>query len=214
MLRSEQVAGPAGELEALHRIPEQGRVPVAAALLCHPHPLHGGTMHSRVVFHVARALQDIGIATLRFNFRGVGRSAGRHDDGRGEVEDARAALGHLERLHPGLPLVVAGHSFGAWVGLRAGLDDARVARLVGVGVPLRYYEFDFLAAARPRVLLIQGEEDAFGSGADIIRLDASLGPRVETVVVPGADHFFTRHLDVLRALIQDRIPPVRLDPAS
>ena len=214
MLRSEQVAGPAGALEALYRAPDGGTAPAAAALICHPHPLHGGTMHSRVVFHLARALGDVGVATLRFNFRGVGRSAGRHDEGRGEVEDARAALAHLERLHPGLPLVIAGHSFGAWVGLRAGADHTRVALLVGVGVALRFYDFGFLAAARPRVLLVQGEEDAYGSGAEIIRLDASLGPRVETVVVPGADHFFTGHLDVLRALIQDRIPPAWLGPAG
>jgi alpha/beta superfamily hydrolase len=169
-------------------------------------------MHSRVVFHLARALQEAGVATLRFNFRGVGRSAGHHDEGRGEVEDARAARAHLESLHPGLPLIIAGHSFGAWVGLRAGLDDAKVSMLVGVGVPLRYYAFDFLATARPRVLLVQGEEDAFGSGAEIIRLDASLGPRVETVVIPGADHFFAGHLDVLRALIQDRIPAAWQEP--
>ena len=110
-------------------------MPYFAAVVCHPHPLYGGTMHNKVVFRVARALHGLGLPVLRFNFRGTGMSAGEHDFGRGEADDVRAALDYLAEQFPGRPLLLAGFSFGAWVGLRVGCGDARVAELVGLGLP-------------------------------------------------------------------------------
>lgn len=206
-IRADRIDGPAGRIEVLHRLPPRGVARWGAALVCHPHPLYGGTMHSRVTFHLARALLEAGFATLRFNFRGAGGSSGSHDEGRGELDDARAALDHLASLHPGEPLQVAGHSFGAWIGLRLGAVDGRIGRMAGAGVPVRHYDFAFLAAARRPTLLVQGEMDRFGSGEEVAALAATLGPHVRAAVVPGADHFFQGHLDVLRGLIQDHFRP-------
>jgi uncharacterized protein len=212
-LRWQRIAGPAGPLEVLHRLPARAAPQGGAVLVCHPHPLYGGTMHSRVVFHLARAFLETGLATLRFNFRGAGGSAGVHDEGRGELEDARAALAHLEALHPREALQVAGHSFGAWIALRLGAEDGRVGRMVAVGAPIRLYDFGFLAATHKQVLLVQGEEDRFGSGDEVTALAASLGSHVRAAVVPGADHFLRGHLDAMRALVQDAPVPPRGETA-
>ena len=195
-LRSYKVDGPAGTLEMLYRSP--GGAPRGAVLICHPHPQFGGTLHSRVVFHLARAFHQVGYATLRFNFRGVGLSAGRYDGGVGELEDARAALEHLAGRHPGQPLVVAGHSFGAWVGLRLGAADGRVQRMVGVGVPLMLYPFDFLEGTGKGVLLVQGELDRLGTPDQVQDLAARLGGGARVSVVPRADHFLAGGEDRLR----------------
>src|SRR5437868_4320456 len=128
------IAGPAGRLEALlwsTRASGEDSAPPLAAVFCHPHPLFGGTMHNKVVYQAAKALHEFGVAVLRFNFRGVGESAGGHDNGRGEVDDVIAAVDYVEAEFPGVPLLVAGFSFGAWVGLRAGCADTRVSELVG-----------------------------------------------------------------------------------
>ena len=127
-------AGPVGRLEAVLMTPETP--PVAAAVVCHAHPLHGGMMHFKAVFRAAKALQGAGLAVLRFNFRGVGRSEGAHDDGIGEQDDARAALSELERRFPGAPLVLGGFSFGSVVALRVAARDARVRAVFALGFPL------------------------------------------------------------------------------
>ena len=156
-------AGPTGRLEAILMSPDAA--PVAAAVVCHAHPLHGGMMHFKVVFRAAKALQEQGLAVLRFNFRGVGRSEGTHDDGVGEQEDARAALGELERRFPGLPLVLGGFSFGSVVALRVAARDARVRAVFALGFPLvRFGDARTLQAPSQPRLFVQGERDEFGAG--------------------------------------------------
>jgi alpha/beta superfamily hydrolase len=178
------------------------REPVAAAVVCHAHPLHGGLMHFKAVFRAAKALQSAGLAALRFNFRGVGRSEGVHDDGEGEQQDAQAALAELERRFPGLPLVMGGFSFGAVVALRVAARDPRVGAVFALGFPLaRFGDAATLQApAQPR-LFVQGEQDPFGAGEALRALVEPLpGPR-ELVVVPGANHFFDGQLDALQGAV-------------
>lgn len=193
-------AGPVGRLEAVLMLPPHP--PVAAAVVCHAHPLHGGMMHYKLIFRAARALQAQGAAVLRFNFRGVGRSEGQHDHGRGEQDDARAALDEMERRCPGLPQVLGGFSFGSLVALRLGAADPRVRALVALGLPLRLEPGDFLAnVAKPR-LFVQGERDEFGSGLAVRELVARLPPPRSLVVVPGADHFFTGLLEPMQQAVE------------
>src|SRR5205085_3544475 len=132
--------------EAILKEPREVTRPRAAALVLHPHPLHGGTMHNKVVFRAARALNEAGAVTLRLNFRGVGASTGTHDYARGEQEDARAGLDYLVATYPQLPIIIAGFSFGARVGLEVGVSDRRVAALIGIGMPVNMYDFTFLHA--------------------------------------------------------------------
>jgi alpha/beta superfamily hydrolase len=195
------MAGPAGRLEAILMHPE--RPPRAAAVVCHAHPLHGGVMHFKVVFRAAKALQEEGLAALRFNFRGVGRSEGVHDEGRGEQDDVRAALDEVERRFPSLPVVAGGFSFGSSMALRAGCADPRVRALFALGFPLSMLsETSYLqACTRPR-LFVQGAADTYG-GAEAIRgLVSALPEPKSVVVVPGADHFFGGHLDELQEAVR------------
>jgi len=194
------LVGPVGRLEALLMTPEEP--PVAAAVVCHAHPQHGGMMHFKAVFRAAKALQGAGLAVLRFNFRSVGRSEGSHDDGNGEQDDACAALSELERRFPGLPLVLGGFSFGAVVALRVAARDARVRAVFALGFPLaRGGDVATLQApAQPR-LFVQGELDQFGAGEALRRLVEPLPPPRELVVVPAADHFFEGQLDALQAAV-------------
>lgn len=178
--------------------------PLAAAVVCHAHPLHGGLMHFKAVFRAAKALQSAGLAALRFNFRGVGRSEGVHDDGRGEQEDARAALSELERRYPGLPLVLGGFSFGALVALRLAARETRVRAVFALGFPLtRFGDAATLAAPRQPRLFVQGERDEFGAGDALRALVEPLPPPRELVVVPGANHFFDNQLDTLQGTLAD-----------
>jgi len=194
--------GPAGRVEAILMLPEAP--PVAAAVVCHAHPLHGGTMHFKVVFRAAKALQSAGLAVLRFNFRGVGRSEGAYDHGTGEQEDARAALFEAQDRVPGVPLVLGGFSFGSMVALRVAGRDPRVRAVFALGCPLRMAEDpSFLASIdRPR-LFVQGEHDEFGPGEALRALAEALPPPREVVVVPGADHFFGDRLDALQGAVAD-----------
>ena len=196
------VAGPAGRLEALLMHPEGA--PAAAAVVCHAHPLHGGMMHFKVVFRAAKALQAHGVAVLRFNFRGVGRSEGVHDHGQGEQDDVRAALGEMERRFPSLPLVLGGFSFGSVMALRVGGADPRLRAVFALGFPIHSIEDTaFVGAVRVSRLFVQGESDAFGPGGEIARLVEPLPPPRRLVVVPGADHFFTHHLEELQQAVSD-----------
>ena len=196
--RSVFVPGPAGRLESLLWAPANGKPPIAA-VVCHPHPLFGGTMHNKVVYQVARTLDRLGIASLRFNFRGVGLSTGEHDRGRGEGDDVKAAIEFLAAEFPGVPMLLAGFSFGAWVGLRIGCADKHVNELIGLGVPVNDSKFDYLAACSKPKLLISGEKDQFCSPENLNKVVDSLpaGSRSVTnvVIVPGVDHFFTGKLD-------------------
>lgn len=178
--------------------------PVAAAVVCHAHPLQGGMMHFKVVFRAAKALQSAGLAALRFNFRGVGRSEGAYDHGAGEQEDARAALFEVQDRFPGLPLVLGGFSFGAVVALRVAARDPRVGAAFALGYPIALEaDRSYLAAIpRPR-LFVQGEDDRFGPGDALRVLTEVLPPPRDVVVVPGADHFFDGHLDALQGAVAD-----------
>ena len=195
------ITGPTGRLECLLMRPDTE--PVAAGVVCHAHPRHGGVMHFKVVFRSARALQHAGVAALRFNFRGVGRSEGVHDDGRGEQDDVRAALDEVERRFPGLPLVLGGFSFGSHMALRVGCGDARARALFALGFPLSMVtDTSFLlGCAKPR-LFVQGEQDEFGSGAAIAALTDTLPQPRQVVIVPGSDHFFGNRLDELQETVR------------
>ena len=200
------IPAPHGRVEA--NLKEPGVARRGVALVLHPHPLHGGTMHNKVVFRAARALGDAGVTTLRINFRGVGLSTGTHTGARGgEQEDARLGLDYLGANYPGLPVFLAGFSFGARVGLEVGTLDDRVRYLVGVGTPVgireRDYDFSFLTQCRKPLLLVQGERDEFGSVADLRALAARLPPeaQVRVEVIPGAGHFFDEQLEELRRVI-------------
>lgn len=192
-----------GHLEATVKVPE--RAARGAAVVCHPHPLHGGTMHTKAVYQAAQGLVEAGLVALRFNFRGVGTSTGSHDQGIGEQDDVRAALDWLEAEHPRLPLVSGGFSFGSMVGLAVGADDARVAGLLGLGLPVgldERYDYGFLADAGKPVLVVQGENDEFGSGTRVAEVLAPFGEHVTVVRIPEADHYFTGKLDELRSAVR------------
>jgi uncharacterized protein len=193
--------GPAGPLEAILWIPSNIVRPSLAAVICHPHPLFGGTMHNKVVYQTAKTLDVLGIPVLRFNFRGAGRSAGEHDRGQGEQGDARAALEFLSTEFPGVPLVVAGFSFGAWVGLRVGCEQPRVSHLIGLGIPANTTDFSFLSHCNKPKLFVQGSNDEHGAIEKVKKLVASLPGDSKLVVVEGADHFFAGKLDHLNGTI-------------
>jgi alpha/beta superfamily hydrolase len=188
--------GPAGRLEALLR-PRAGAR--AAALVCHPHPLHGGTMYNKVAYRAGRALGAAGLSVLRFNFRGVGASEGCWDEGRGEREDVAAMIDHLARDHDAI--VVAGYSFGAWVGLDVGARDPRVARLVGIGLPANVFDFGWLREVAKPTLLVHGDRDTWGDVDRVRALAGAAGPRARLEILAGADHFFEGHLDALMAAV-------------
>jgi hypothetical protein len=194
---------PHGDLEAT--LKEPSGAARGAAVICHPHPLHGGTMHTKAVYRAAQALNEVGLATLRFNFRGVGTSTGSFDEGVGEQDDLRAAIDWLSDQYPTLPLVVGGFSFGSMVALTVGAADERVDALLGLGLPVELddrYDFAFLAETSKPILIVQGEHDQFGAGEAVAAKLAPLGAHVTVVRVPGADHFFADQLDQLRAAIR------------
>jgi alpha/beta superfamily hydrolase len=193
--------GPAGRLEAILWTPIRSHPPLLAAVICHPHPLFGGTMHNKVVYNAAKTTDALGIPVLRFNFRGAGLSAGEHDKGRGEQGDVQAALDFLAAQFPGIPLLLAGFSFGSFVGLRVGCRDARVRELIGIGIPVNSSDFSFLTdCAKPR-LFVHGANDNFGARKKVEETVAALTGENRLVVVEGADHFFAGHLDEFNAAI-------------
>ena len=182
-----------------------------AAVVCHPHPLFGGTLHNKVVFHTMKALNSFGFPVLRFNFRGAGLSQGEHDRGGGEVQDVRAALDWLDAEFR-LPLIFAGFSFGAAVGLRAACPDERVKALMALGVPVvpvaesmeepRTYNLDFLRNCAKAKLFVSGARDQFGPRAKLEALVASAAEPKKLVLIEGADHFFEGRLRELREQIE------------
>jgi hypothetical protein len=208
-IKSLFLQGPAGRLEALLNAGAENTT--HAAVVCHPHPLFGGTLHNKVVFHTMKALSRFGFPVLRFNFRGAGLSHGEHDEGIGEIEDVRTALDWLDaEFH--LPLVFAGFSFGAAVGLRAACPDARVKALIGVGTPAgpvtseaeepRVYKFDFLRDCAKPKLFVSGARDPFGPRVQLEALVASAADPKKLVLIEGADHFFEGRLRELRESIE------------
>jgi alpha/beta superfamily hydrolase len=192
-----------GQLEAIYRPGTTSAERVA--LILHPHPLYGGTMHNPVVFHCARALHEAGFQTLRVNFRGVGESTGTHDDGRGETDDARVALDYLLAREPAArDVVVAGFSFGAAIGLRLGCADPRVHRMIAIAAPAGHYDLGFLAGCAKPKLLVHGDHDDVAPLA-LLRdaLDGLGVPAADLRVIAGTGHFFESRLDELRALVHE-----------
>jgi alpha/beta superfamily hydrolase len=208
-IKSLFLEGPAGRLEALLNAGAEDAT--HAALVCHPHPMFGGTLHNKVVFHAMKALNSFGFPVLRFNFRGAGLSQGEHDHGQGEVDDVRTALDWIDaEFH--LPLVFAGFSFGAAVGLRAACPDARVKAMIGLGTPVvpvaadtespRTYTYECLQDCGKPKLFVSGARDQFGPRAKLEALVASLPEPKKLVLIEGADHFFEGRLRELREAIE------------
>jgi alpha/beta superfamily hydrolase len=160
-------------------------------------------MHTKAVYRASRALNQVGLRTLRFNFRGVGLSTGTFDEGIGEEEDVRAALDWLELGLREEPLIVGGMSFGSMVGLKVGAGDPRVVGLVAIGVPIEVYDYGYLFDAEKPILVVQGEEDEFGSGSEVRRLLGGLGSHVTVKTVPGSGHLFEGYLEELQAHVRD-----------
>jgi uncharacterized protein len=185
--------GPAGRLEAMLWTVASAS-PSYVAVVCHPHPLFGGTMHNKVVFQVAKTLHQRGVPVLRFNFRGAGLSEGKHDKGRGETGDVRAALDYLAKEFPSKPILLAGFSFGSYVGLRVGCDDSRVTELVGLGIPVNDSDLSFLVECAKPKLFLQGACDQYGARERLESLFAKLPEPKKLVFVEDADHFFAGKL--------------------
>ena len=203
-IRSLFLDGVAGRLEAL--VNSGAENASHAALVCHPHPMYGGTMHNKVVFHAMKALNGFGFPVLRFNFRETGLSEGDHDHGHGEAEDVRTALDWLEREYE-MPLIFAGFSFGAAVGLRVACPDDRVQAVIGLGVPVksadeRVYDLDFLESCDKPKLFISGSRDQFGPRAKLEALVGKVPAPKKLVIIENADHFFEGRLREMRDAIE------------
>jgi alpha/beta superfamily hydrolase len=193
-----------GQLEATLKEPTSE--PKGIAVVCHPHPLGGGTMHNKVVFRIAAGLVDAGLITLRFNFRGVGASTGVHNEIEGGKEDVRDALDYMAERFLGQPLTLAGFSFGSRVGMEAGIDDERVVRLISVGTPVdKYDDYTFLTNVRKPILFIHGDHDEFGAVDNIKALfdEVAKNTDAQLVIVNNSGHFFDEHLNAVRETVKD-----------
>lgn len=195
------VPGPAGRLEALLEEPEHG-APREVALVCHPHPQHGGTMHNKVVYRIARGLRRAGAVVLRFNYRGVNLSAGIYDHGEGELEDARACLAWLRARYPELPFTLAGFSFGSRIVLRLGCgNEPRPRRIIAAGFPAIYKDHAYLDGCTVPRIFIQSTNDQFGSVADIQPAVEALPEPKRLILIEASDHFFAGGLDRLEEAV-------------
>ena len=201
------ISGPAGLLEGLINA-KTGAEPRAIAVLAHPLPTAGGTMHTKGVFHAAKALARIDVPVLRFNFRGVGRSAGSFSDGVGEQDDLRAALAFMTARYPGVKRVwCGGMSFGSWIAMTVGAADARVTALIGIACPVNKYDYSSVVAAGKPTFLVHGERDELIPVKDVRKFYALLSEPKELVVIDAADHLFDGKVsevgDAIEDLLQD-----------
>jgi alpha/beta superfamily hydrolase len=193
-IETHMLPGPAGRLEALLEEPED-REPRAAALVCHPHPQHGGTMHNKVVYRIARGLRRKGYVVLRFNYRGVNLSEGVYDDGRGEVDDARTALKWLRELYPQLPYSLAGFSFGSRIVLGLGCSFHDAQSILAIGFVSRYAQDPYLAECSVPRIFISSTNDQYASKEQLEKIVAGAPEPKRLVLVPAEDHFFKGSLD-------------------
>jgi alpha/beta superfamily hydrolase len=198
-LRHVDLFSSAGRLEALYR---ELQDPAGVAVVCHPHPLGGGTLHNKVVFRAARGLEAANVATLRFNFRGVGTSAGTHDDGDGEQSDVMAAIDWMVKKHPGKKLFVGGFSFGSWVASRVACELSYVDAVFLIGTPVNKYDFSYLRHCEKPMLLLHGTQDEHGELGKFEKLVPQIR-NAESVIVTGADHFFTKQIDAVEETIRN-----------
>lgn len=195
------ISGPAGRLEGmLERDVEAGPARLGV-VVCHPHPLYGGTMRNKVVHHMARGARRAGGVVLRFNFRGVGQSGGQYDQGIGEQDDFRAALTFLGERYPGLPLVGAGFSFGARASLQASCSDPRVERVIAAGAPAGHGDWSFLGRCPRPKHFVHSTRDQFGSRAEMERVFALASQPKQLTWVEAQDHFFEGALDQLEEAV-------------
>lgn len=192
-----------GKLEAILKEPKGE--PKGVALVCHPHPMGGGTMHNKVVYRAAAGLIDAGLITLRFNFRGVGASNGEHD-GEKERQDVKDALDYLAENYPNQPITLAGFSFGSRMGMEVGMSDKRVVRLISIGTPVdKYDDYDFLVNVRKPILFVHGDRDEFGALENVEKLVEKVAENTDATLVSfeNCGHFFDEHLNELRDAIKD-----------
>ena len=205
------IDGPAGRIEAALDCPEADAMQPVLAIVCHPLPTEGGSMHNKVVTMAARALRESGVTTLRFNFRGVGQSEGEFDDGDGELDDLRAVAAWARAQHPDKALWLAGFSFGAWVALR-GAVELQAKALISIAPPVgRSWDFSDIALPTMPWLLIQGSADEVVDAAAVIAWAKSLPHPPKLVEMPDASHFFHRKLidlrGVIRHIVRDWLTP-------
>jgi alpha/beta superfamily hydrolase len=195
------ITGPAGVLEARLEEPQAARTSRGRfAVICHPHPLHGGTLENKVVSTLARCCVELGVPALRFNFRGVGRSQGQFDEGRGESDDALAVIDFGHKRWPGAQLWLAGFSFGAWIAARVAVR-AGCTRLVTIAPPVARFDFNAFEAPRCPWLIVQGDADQLVNCSEVLRWAGSLAPAPTVQVMHGVDHFFHGRLTELRAAV-------------
>jgi alpha/beta superfamily hydrolase len=196
-----EIAGPAGPLEAL--LDEPAGEPRAVAVFGHPHPLHGGTMHTKALYQAAKAMPRIGVAALRINFRGVGRSAGTFDEGEGEKEDFRAAIAFVHERFPDLPIWAAGMSFGSWIAMTTGAEDTRVSLLLGIAPPVDRYDFNALKHCMLPKFIIHGESDELISIKEIRKFYAQIPEPKELVTIEDANHLFEGKTSMVGEAVED-----------
>ena len=197
-----QIPAAHGELEAILKEPA-GDIK-GVALVCHPHPLGGGTMHNKVVYRAATGLVEAGLVALRFNFRGVGASTGAHDDGDGEKQDVKDALDYLTENYPNQPITLAGFSFGSRVGTEVSLDDERIVRLVSIGTPVDKYDFSFIKHVRKPILFVHGDQDEFGTVEHLTEVVEQVeSADKQLIVFENCGHFFDEHLNELKNAVRD-----------
>jgi alpha/beta superfamily hydrolase len=196
-----EIAGPAGPLEALLDEPEGE--PRAVAVFGHPHPLHGGTMHTKALYRAAKSMPRIGVAALRFNFRGVGGSAGTFDAGPGEKDDFKAAIAFMSERYPDVPVWAAGMSFGSWIAMTAGAEDARVSLLLGIAPPVDRYDFDALKTCTLPKFIIHGEADELISIKDVRKFYAQIPEPKELVTIEDANHLFEGKTSLVGEAVED-----------
>lgn len=190
--------GPTGLLEALY---QQGEVGKPAIVVCHPHPVYGGTMRNKVVYWMSRAFEDLGYAVLRFNFRGVEKSEGVWDEGRGEADDVSAMIDWLEAQHPTSPLYLAGFSFGAYAGLQATRNDLRIQKMLAVAPAVNLWSFDFMLGEIRPLTIIQGTADEIVPYAQVAAWAQNI-PQLKFLTIEHAGHFFPQHMNELMTLCQ------------
>lgn len=203
-LRHIDLHSEAGRLEALYRQIDEPR---GVAVVCHPHPLHGGTLHNKVVFRASRGLEREDVATLRFNFRGAGTSQGRHDNGQGEQQDLEAAIKWMQARHKDTKLFLAGFSFGAWVASRVAWARDDVAAMVLIGSPVDKYDMDYIRHAPQPILFLQGSEDEFGEVDKLAKIVEGCR-NAELIVVNGADHFFKNQVEIVEETVAEWVAGV------
>ena len=206
VLKSTFIQGPAGRLEALHEEPDEGARLDRVVVVCHPHPLYGGTLHNTVVFRLARAARRAHSAVLRFNFRGVGLSTGSYDEGEGEQDDLRAALSYMNDRYPGLPLVVAGFSFGARVALRLACRDSRIERVVAAGSPVVFkLDWSHVARCGCAQIFLHSTNDEYGPREAMESVFAVASEPKRINWIESSDHFFSDNLDGLEEAAYEAI---------